>query len=264
MQGLPRRHWQEMTTTDFSEASKDWIAVLPIAAIEQHGPHLPLSTDATIAEGQVERTIELLPDDLPVTFLPVQAIGKSDEHISFPGTLTISWETAIKSWIEIGKSVNRAGLRKLVIVNSHGGNAPLMDVVTRTLRVENKMLAVETSWLRYGQPEGLFTQEEFTYGIHGGDIETSLMLALRPDLVRMEKAADFPSAQQDYLKNFEHLRGHGRHQYGWKTEDLNPQGVMGNAAAATAEKGRASLDHGARGLVQLLQDVHQFDIADFD
>lgn len=258
---LPKRHWHEMTTLDFQMSSiEDWIAVLPVAAIEQHGPHLPLSTDTVIAEGQIARTLELLSDKLPVTVLPVQQIGKSDEHISSPGTLTLSWETVTRSWIELGESVARAGIRKLVIINSHGGNVPVIDIVARELRVKLGMFVTATNWLRFGQPDGVYAAEEFTYGIHGGDIETSLMLHLRPDLVRMDLARDFPSEQLTYLGEFKHLRGHGKAQYGWKAQDLNPQGALGNAAAASAEKGRQSLDHAARGFIELLHDVHAFDV----
>ncbi len=264
MSALPRRHWHEMTTTDFSESdTRDWIAVLPIAAIEQHGPHLPVYTDTCIAEGQIARTIELLPDDLPVTFLPVQAVGKSDEHFSFPGTLSLTWETAIKAWIEIGTCVARAGIRKLVLANAHGGNSPLMDIITRELRLRHNMLAVESSWLRFGQPDHLYASEELSYGIHGGDIETSIMLALRPDLVRMDKATDFTSKQTDHIQNDAYLRAHGRHQYGWMSEDLNKTGALGNAAQATAQKGEASLTHASSRFIELLRDIHRFDVSTF-
>ncbi|GGB61804.1 creatininase [Roseibium aquae] len=258
---LPRPHWHEMTTVDFeTPATRDWIAVLPVAAIEQHGPHLPVFTDTAIAEGQVRRVIDLLPASLPATFLPVQAIGKSNEHISSPGTLTLSWDTVTKAWIEIGESVARAGIRKLVLINAHGGNVPIIDIVARELRVSHDMMVTATNWARFGQPEGVFPEEEFSYGIHGGDIETSLMLHLHPDLVRMDLAEDFASAQQSFVQEFRHLRGHGPAQFGWKAQDLNPRGALGNAARATAEKGRLSLDHAARGFIELLKDIHAFDL----
>lgn len=250
-----------MTTLDFSESdTSNWIAVLPVAAIEQHGPHLPVYTDTCIAEGQVDRVIELLPDSLPATFLPVQAIGKSNEHISFPGTLTLNWETATQAWIELGESVHRAGIRKLVLINSHGGNVPMVDIVARELRVRYDMMVTGSAWARFGQPDGAFPDEEFSYGIHGGDVETSIMLHLRPDLVRMNLAQDFRSSQEQFADEFTYLRGHGPHQFGWKAQDLNGNGVVGNAANATAEKGKASLDHAAAAFVELLGDIHRFDL----
>lgn len=261
MTALPRRRWAEMTTRDFADNdTSGWIAVLPVAAIEQHGPHLPVYTDTCIAEGMIEATIPLIPDDVPVTFLPVQAVGKSNEHISSPGTLTADWETATKMWLDIGDSVYRAGVRKLIIINSHGGNVPMVDIVTREMRVRHSMLAVGTAWSRFGYPEGLFPDHEHVYGIHGGDMETSVMLHLRPDLVRMEHAEDFRSTQLDYIEAFRHLRAHGPVQFGWKAQDLNRHGTTGNAAVATAERGKAVVEYQARAFAELCVDVNAFDV----
>jgi len=259
---LPARYWHEMTTRDFADNDTSaWIAVLPVAAIEQHGPHLPVFTDTCIAEGMIHRVIELLPTDLPVTFLPIQAIGKSNEHISSPGTLTSSWETTTKLWLDIGDSVQRAGVVKLIVISSHGGNVPMVDIVARQLRVRHDMLCVATAWSRFGMPEGISAAEEALYGIHGGDIETSVMLHLRADLVNMERAEDFRSTQLDFISEFKHLRAHGPVQFGWKAQDLNPKGAVGNAAAATADKGKAVVEHQARAFVDLCADVHAFDPA---
>ncbi len=256
MANLPARHWQDMTTVDFAAGdTARWIAVLPVAAIEQHGPHLPVYTDTCIAGGMIARSIELLPGDLPVTFLPVQAVGKSNEHIAFPGTLTGDWDAVTRLWIDIGASVHRAGVRKMIIANAHGGNVPLIDIVARELRVRHAMTVITAAWSKFGEPEGLLGGDEFGYGIHGGEMETSVMLHLRPDLVRMELARDFRSAQDDYRDRFRHLRLHGPVATGWQAGDLNPAGVVGNAAAATGDKGRAIVDHQARCFVELCADL---------
>ena len=247
--------WPEVSSTDAAR----WIAVLPLAATEQHGPHLPLATDTIIADGHVERTVERLPASLPAVFLPTQAIAWSVEHVSAPGTLTLDWDTVTRAWLEIGACVARSGVRKIVIVNAHGGNVPVMDMVTRELRVRHDMLAVATSWSRFGRPHGLFDERERKFGIHGGDIETSMVMALRPDLVRFEMLADFPSAQMQYEKEFAHLRAYGPSQFGWKAQDLNPTGAMGAAILASAAKGEAAIDHAVTGFIELLADVAAFD-----
>jgi creatinine amidohydrolase len=261
---LPKRSWTEMTWPDFRDGEPArWIAVLPVAAVEQHGPHLPLGVDGHIGEAYLARVRALLPDALPVTFLPLQWVGKSDEHLDFPGTLTLSSETVLRAWTELGESVQRAGVRKLVLVSSHGGNNSTLDLVVRDLRVRHGMLAVATSWHRFGYPPRLFTDIERGHGIHAGDIETSIMLAVRGDLVRRDKAENFTSATIAMEKEFAQLRAYRPASFGWMTQDLNPSGAVGNAASATAEKGAAAIEHGARAFVQLLEDMHRFDLSRF-
>src|ERR1700693_3268832 len=185
---LPKRNWMDMTWQDVAGADTGrWIAVLPLAAVEQHGPHLPLGVDTYIAEAYLARVEKFLPEELPVSFLPVQRIGISAEHLSYPGTLTLSATTAIAAWTELGESLARAGVRKLVLITSHGGNVAALELVASDPRRRLGMLAGTVGCLRFGDPDGVFSAEEKKHGIHGGDIETSLMLAAMPETVRTEK-----------------------------------------------------------------------------
>jgi len=228
-------HWLQLTTEDFAGLdSEKTIAVLPIAAIEQHGPHLAVSTDTIIGQSMVDTVIARLPEDLSALFLPVQAVGKSNEHIRSPGTITYTAETAQRVWTEIGESVARAGLRKLVIVTSHGGNVDTMRVVARELRVNCQMLVVTTGW-RFGVPKGLFADQEALHGIHAGDIETSLMLHFRPDLVRKDKVQNFVPSSVRMENEFKFLRPTGLHAHAWIAQDIHPAGVAGDASLATPE-----------------------------
>jgi creatinine amidohydrolase len=257
-----RLWWSEYRTTEYAGIDADaTVAVLPLAAIEQHGPHLPVGTDALIAAGMLESAIAVLPDDLDARILPVQAVGKSNEHLYAPGTLTLPAGVAIEAWTELGLSVHRAGIRKLVLVNSHGGNEEIMGIVARELRVRCGMLAVKTSWMRFGLPEGLFSEAETRLGIHGGDVETSLMLHFRPELVDMAAAQDFPSLAAETRARYRHLGPTGTHAFAWIASDLNPHGVVGDASAATAEKGRRVAEHQAMGFIELLQDVRALDLS---
>ena len=251
-----------MTTRDFQSADMESvIAVLPVAAVEQHGPHLPVGVDALIMQGYLDRVIERLPEALPALILPLQQIGTSREHVDFPGTLTLTPETALRAWLEIGASVRRTGCRKLVIANSHGGNTALIDIVARELRVRNGMLVVPASWHRFGYPDDLFGAHEHQHGIHGGDIETSLMLAFRPDLVRPDELRDFVPASVEIAQSFQWLRATGPLGFGWMAQDLSESGAMGDAASASAGKGEASADYGVTAFIELLQDVEAFDLA---
>ncbi|GEO97899.1 creatininase [Methylobacterium haplocladii] len=258
---MPARAWRDLTTIDV--ATRDMahaIAVLPVAAIEQHGPHLPLGTDAIIAEGYLARVAALVPDELDVLTLPVQAIGKSDEHDGFAGTLTFSTATALSAWTEIASGIHRAGCRKLVIVTSHGGNSGLIDLVAGDARARFGMLVVTTSWSRLGYPEGLVPDAEIRHGIHAGGIETALMLAIRPDLVRTERAQNFEPRTVAIERDYALLRAGRPAAFAWKAQDLHPSGAIGNATLGTVEVGEALLDHGARLFVDLLDEVARFDL----
>lgn len=258
---LPRRQWNEMTTEEVASGSaSDWVAILPVAAIEQHGPHLPLATDAIIGAGLLHRAMTLAAG-LPLTALPMQEIGASDEHRAMAGTLTLRPETLAAVLLEACEGVVRAGIRRLILVSAHGGNGPTLDGVSRALRIKHGILAVATSFARFGVPDEMFSPEELAFGVHGGAIETSLMLHLRPDLVRMEKAAYFGSLQQELADRYRYLRAYGPVQFGWLAQDLNPAGVVGDARAATPQKGRAIADHQAGAFAELCREVCSFDLA---
>jgi creatinine amidohydrolase len=256
------RLWTEMSALDFREADMgETIAVLPLAAVEQHGPHLPTGVDAFIMQGYLDRVIERLPEDLPALFLPVQTIGASQEHTAFSGTLSLPADVAARAWTSIGESVARAGCRKLVLLNAHGGNSAILAQIALDLRARCDMLVVVASWSRFGYADDLFPDEERAHGIHGGDIETSLMLAFRPDLVQMHLADDFRPASIAMEEDFTWLRADRPIGFGWMAQDLSPSGAMGDAAAATREKGETTADYGATAFIELLRDVEAFDLA---
>lgn len=257
---VPPRDWTKINWPDIAETdAAHWIAVLPLAATEQHGPHLPLETDVLIGEAYLARVRELLPAALPVTFLPVQPVGISTEHIDYPGTKTLPTDVALKAWTALGESVARHGIRKLVIVTSHGGNSAAMSLVAQDLRAHHQMLAVTTSWFRFGIPEGLFSDQETRHGIHGGAAETSIMLACYPQHVRKEAIADFHPTSVAMEQKFRWLSAHRPAPFAWQTQDLHVSGAVGDATAATAEKGERLIDHAARAFCELLDDVDKFD-----
>lgn len=262
MAEAPRRYWQDLTTEDFSALDlARSVALLPVGAIEQHGPHLPLSTDTTIVEGVVARALALLPDSAQVLVLPTQAVGLSPEHGDFSGTLSLTPETAIRAWSEIGAGLSRAGLRKLVILNSHGGQPQIVDLVAQRLRLDHGLLAVKLNTFRLGVPPGLFDEAELTHGIHGGALETAMMLHLRPDLVRRDKIADFRPLSRELEDGGARLSTRGPAAFAWAAQDLNPAGVCGDARKGDAEKGRAVIEHLAAALADILAEVARFPLA---
>lgn len=265
MSRFPQRYWADYTARDFAALDREaLVAVLPVGATEQHGPHLPLSVDRDILDGIIAAAVPQIPDDCPALFLPTCAVGKSNEHARYPGTLTLSAATLMAMWTEIGDSVAAAGVRRLVLLNSHGGQMAPMDIVARDLRIKHGMICVAANWFGLGLPEGLLDPEEARHGIHAGDMETSMMLALRGDLVAMARAGDFRPFSRTLAQTRRHLGLGPGGKLGWQAQDFHPAGAMGNAAAATAHKGRALVEHAARELVTLLQEVADLPLSVLD
>jgi creatinine amidohydrolase len=260
------RWWADWRSADFAALDHARaIAVLPLAATEQHGPHLPLSVDADIAHGIARAAIAQLPADLPALFLPVQRVGYSPEHMAFPGTLTLKAQTVLRLWTDIAESVAASGVKKLVLLNTHGGNTGLLDVVARDLRARLAMLVYSVpNWDRLVQADDFgraalerFAPDEQRFGVHAGQMETAMMLALEPRLVRMDQADNFDSTSAARAGRFQILgRGRGA-QLAWMAQDLNPAGAVGNARAATPGDGRALIDAAGQALARLLVEIDQ-------
>ena len=256
---LKSHWWWDLTTQDFAALDmRKIVAILPVGAVEQHGPHLPVRVDAAINAGIIARAVELIPDTLPTLVLPALPIGKSDEHTAFPGTLTLSYETLARLWYEVGESVHRTGCRKLILFNSHGGQTQIMDIVCRELRIKLDMFAVACSWFRIVDSSDLIGAHERRHGIHGGESETSIMLHLHGNLVDMARAENFVPSSVALEKSNAILTPEGAVGYGWQTQDLQPAGACGNALAADAKRGAMLVDRAADQLIALIQEVARF------
>jgi creatinine amidohydrolase len=266
---LPSRYWADLTTRDFAALQRapdvgHVVAVLPVGATEQHGPHLPLSVDSDLVDAVVGAALPRLAPEVPVLVLPTQTIGKSNEHARFPGTLTLRAETLIQVWTEMGACVAAAGVRKLLLFNAHGGQVGLMDIVGRDLRARHDMLVYYSNWYDLPLADDAmapFDAAERRFGVHGGDIETSMMLAARPGPVDMAQAQDFASTSQQRAQHYPIL-GNGRSaRMAWQMQDYNRQGAAGNAGAATREKGQALVATAGEQLALLLAELSQLPLS---
>jgi len=259
--------WSDLTTRDFEPARlAQAVVVLPVAAIEQHGPHLPLSVDADIVAALLDAVELAVAGRIDLLSLPLQSVGFSQEHDRFPGTLTHDPETVRRMWTELGACVAAAGARRLLILNGHGGNPPVMEIVARDLRARLGMLVGQVGSYALGTPARWFPDDELRYGIHGGAVETALMLHLHPDRVRIGKIATFASAARDWDRVAPSAKETGPsdggaaigwlgpHAIGWQTQDLNPAGAVGDARLATAEVGAMLFESMVVDLARVLCD----------
>lgn len=260
---LKSHWWWDLSAEDFRNLDMSQIvAVLPVGAVEQHGPHLPVRVDAAINEGIMRHAVERMSDDFPALILPTMAIGKSNEHSAYPGTLTLSAETLARVWYEVCESVYRAGVRKVLFVNSHGGQPQVMEIVCRDLRINLGMFAVSSKWSSFADLSDLFDAEERKHGIHAGEVETSVMRYLHPELVDMSLAEDFPALSQVLEKEYELLMTEGGAVgFGWQMQDINPKGACGNALAADVERGRLSVERAADKLITLIGEVMSYPLS---
>ena len=246
------------------------VAILPIAASEQHGPHLPFGVDCILNAGLLNAARARWGEsgsDVPVFELPVLPFGKSDEHFGFPGTLSLEPETLLAVLGDVGDSLARNGFCRLVIVSSHGGNSEIMALAARRLRVRHGMFAVATSWPRMGLPEGVFagalSPEQLRHDNHAGAVETALMLHFAGEMVDMDKAHGFENRALDIEQKNDVLRGTGGTGFAWASIDLSSSGVLGDPGSATAEDGARIAAHQAERFCRLVAETGHYDLAGF-
>ncbi len=255
----PIRYWHTLTTVEAAAlAARDPVIVLPVAAIEQHGPHLPLSTDLVIGLGLLAEAFRRLPPDLPVRALPPQAVGTSGEHRRFAGTLSLTPELLVEALVQTGAAVGAAGARRLVVSNSHGGNLSAIDIAARRLREEHGLLVVKTSYFDGPRPDGALPDEEWRYGLHGGAVETAMMRHLRPDLVRLDAVRRFPSLDEELSAALRRVSAEGAASFAWLAGDLDAEGVTGDATLGTAELGADLVSHYGHVLADVIRDARRF------
>jgi len=258
MDSIPQ--WQAMTTADVRRAAeRDPVVILPLAAIEQHGPHLPLSTDLDIGMGLLASAFRHLPDDFPAWVLPAQAVGSSREHVRFPGTVSLDPDLLSGVIYQYGVALSRCGIRRLLISNSHGGNRGALDASGLRLREERGLLVVKVNYFDLPRPTTLdLPDSEWRHGLHGGAVETAMMLYLRPDLVRMGEVRDAQALGEELEGTMRRLSPEGAASFSWLADDLNRSGVVGNAERADAAKGECLVAHYGEALADVIRDVRAF------
>ena len=253
----PKRFLPYLTWTQIAQLpdKANTVIVLPAGAIEQHGAHLPCAVDSIISAGVVGHALARLPDSVPAFALSPITYGKSDEHLHFPGTMTLEGPTLLNMVIEIGESVYRAGFRKLLIVNAHGGQPQVMEMAARELRLRhgNFVVVPHFTW-RVANVAGQFLSDrEKRLSMHAGHAETAILMALAPDTVHMQHAV------ANYPPEFpcKTLSADGRPAAAWTARDFGPSGVIGDPLPATPEQGHAILDSlaesWARGITELFE-----------
>ena len=233
------------------------VVILPVASIEQHGPHLPVYTDSIIAQEVLSRALSLLPDDLPAWFLPLLPYGKSNEHAGLAGTFTMRSEVFIQTLKEIGENVARNGFKRFAILNAHGGNSEIIDFVIRDIREATGLMVFGLHvYLRIAVPQSGLNDDEMTYGIHAGDVETSMLLSCCPELVHQDLAPDGTPHQ---LKKLNTPPFMGPLNFAWLTRDITPTGVLGNAQTADPTRGETYLADGGAEVAEMIQKIVEFE-----
>lgn len=257
---MPYGYWNALTTKDFSSFSPDGtVVIMPVGSIEQHGPHLPVSVDTLITEGVLKEMLDSVPDSYTALVLPTLPVGKANEHTGFDGTLSLSVNTITGLWTDVAESVFRTGLKKLMILNGHGGQSQVASVVARDLRVRHDALVVPVNWWAVRDKPIEFGEDEYTYGIHGGAEETSVMMYLHPELVRREHCQNSTSNAFLQKEKFPRLFSQGA-LHAWKAEDLQKNGACGDASIATREDGETIVKAAAASLAELLSEMAAFSL----
>jgi len=241
----------QMTQTE-AAAGGFGVAFLPLGAMEPHGPHLPLGVDALIAEGLLARAAALDTSSRRRPVLPTLWLGASCEHGGRPGLMTRSAEVVAADIVAVGRGIKTMGIDRLIILNAHGGNIAASTIAALRLRTEFGMLAAHPHWLDFGLPEGMTPPAAVSRDWHGGWLETSIMLNLMPDLVRMDLAAPTPA---DPTRVAPMLQPFGPAPWGWMTSDLTSSGAIGRPDLATAALGAALIDHAAKSLLALAEQL---------
>ena len=257
-----RKLFHDLTTEDLKQLDREsTVAVLTVGATEQHGPHLPLATDTIIGEGIVAAALAQVSEKVSALVLPTLPYGDSIEHTAYPGTISLEPQTLFDVWLQIGESVARAGIQKLVIFNSHGGQIHMVDSVAKHLRVKHDMLVVKANYMLFDIFADLFVARELQFGLHGGAVETSIMLHLCSELVRLDKAKDFKSSLENTVNDHPHLTTVSDAAFAWSSQDLNPAGVCGDATQANADLGRVVVERASRILANMIEEAATFSLA---
>ena len=247
---LPYLSW---TDIDALEDKENTVIVLPVGAIEQHGPHMPCATDSIIAAGFVGKALEMLPDNIPAYGLAPITYGKSDEHIHFPGTVTLTGELLLHTIQEIGESIYRAGFRKLLMINAHGGQPQPLEMAARELRLRHGdyMVITRSPW-SIPFDSSFIPEKEHQLAMHAGHAETAALMALAPDTLHMDRAeAHFPEPFPCPSLTT------GRLAAAWASYDFGPTGVIGDPTGATPEQGFQILQELGSGWAQVITEIHQ-------